>query len=90
MPYKLENQEYGIFAASTRDVPGPDKIDYWASVLAGIWGPIQIEPTNPHQFEGRIHSVKSTHLIFNEIRFRGHNIHRTARNIARMKQGFYS
>ncbi|HKI50141.1 MAG TPA: AraC family transcriptional regulator [Desulfobacteria bacterium] len=85
----VENLENSIFTASTHDVPKLDKLAYWANVLAGIWGPIQIEPTNPHLFDGRIHSVKSTHLTFNEIRFRGHNIHRTARNIARMKQGFY-
>jgi AraC-like DNA-binding protein len=87
---KVENLENSIFTASTHDVPKPDKIAYWAGLLAEIWGPIQIEPTNPYVFEGQIRSVKSTHLIFNEIQFRGHNIHRTAHNIARMEQGFYS
>lgn len=78
-----------FFLASTRDVPKIEKIDYWASVLGDVWGHIQVEPTNRDEFDGKIRSVKSCQLTFNEIQFRGHNIHRTASNIAKMKQDFY-
>lgn len=80
----------GLFKASTRDVAKSNKVDYWASMLADIWGQIQIEPTNAQEFEGQIQSTKLNQLVFNEIKFKGHNLHRTRSNIAKMKQGFYS
>ncbi len=81
--------ENNVFMASTFGLPKSEKTDYWAGVLAEIWGHIQIEPTNRDQFDGRIKSVKSSRLVFNEIQYRGHNIHRTRSNIAMMKQSFH-
>lgn len=78
-----------VFMASTYDVPKYDKIDYWTSVLGEIWGHIKIEPTDRDAFDGQIRSVKASRLVFNEIQYRGHNIHRTKSNIAMMKQGFH-
>jgi AraC-like DNA-binding protein len=81
--------DVGIFTASTYHLPKFAKRDYWTKTLGEIWGDIQIEPTNIDCFEGRIRSVKANQLLFNEISFRGHNIHRTTRNIANMNNDFY-
>lgn len=86
---QVQGLDVDIFMASTLSVPKHAKMDYWAKALAEIWGHIQIEPTNLDGFEGRIRSVKANQLIFNEISFRGHNIHRTHSNIARMNQDFH-
>jgi AraC-like DNA-binding protein len=81
--------DQNTFIATTAGVPLPERIDYWADRLSQIWGHIQIEPTNRNDFGGLIKSVKGCQLVFNEIAYRGHNIHRTASNIAMMKQGFH-
>lgn len=86
----VDKLECTVFKASTQDVQQRERISYWGAVLADIWGHIQIEPHNPHQFAGRIRSIKSNQLIFNEIRYRGHSIIRTKADIAKMKQGFYA
>ncbi|MCB2192658.1 MAG: helix-turn-helix domain-containing protein [Deltaproteobacteria bacterium] len=75
--------------ASTLQVPKSAKMEYWNQALSEIWGHIQIEPTNLDIFEGRIKSVKANRFVFNEISYRGHNIHRTPGNIAKMNQDFY-
>ena len=89
MSEQVRDMTAGIFTASTYDVPKHAKRDYWARALGAIWGNIQIEPTNLDCFEGRIRSVKADQLFFNEISYRGHNIHRTPRNIANMSNDFY-
>lgn len=89
MSEQVGDMDGGIFTASTYHVPKVAKRDYWSKALGEIWGNIQIEPTNLDCFEGRIRSVKANQLLFNEISYRGHNIHRTPRNIANMNNDFY-
>ena len=88
-PGEVRELEETVFKASTRDVSPAEKIDYWSEVMGGIWGNINVEPTDHRTFDGRISSIKCYQLVFNEIQFRGQNLHRTPSNIARMKQGFY-
>lgn len=79
-----------IFTASTRDVPAFEKVDYWTRKLSRIWGQIQIEPTCLDTFDGDIRSARLNRLVFNEIKFSGHNLNRTRANVSRMDQAFYS
>lgn len=75
---------------STDGLPASQRAEAWRTVLSGIWGEVEIEPTGREPLAGSIHSRAMGGLVFNTVSYRGQNLIRTKRNLAAMADQFYA
>ena len=45
---------HAVQVFSTRDVPGPRKVEVWNSILGGLADPVQVQPRDPLHFDGTL------------------------------------
>lgn len=75
--------------ASTRRLPPEGKLDYWRRAFFPIWGEIEIIPTPGKRFDAEIVSTPVGALRCNRVSYRGHAIHRTRQQVARVPEEFH-
>jgi len=73
---------------STTATNSPRKLDEWRDVLSQAFGPIEVSRHASDNFVGSVRTYRRAQLQFNEIRYRGQTLERTAHNIAQFDQEY--
>jgi len=66
------------------------KLDAWRDALARAFGPIEVQRNCDEEFAGSVRAQSRAQLQFNEICYRGQTLERTAQNIAKFDQEYFT
>jgi AraC-like DNA-binding protein len=75
---------------STAAIERRQKLDAWRDILSKSFGPIEVSRNSDHDFTGSVHTTRRVQLQFNEISYRGQTLERTASNLARFDQEYFT
>ncbi len=75
---------------TTSAVTSPQKLDAWRDALSLAFGPIEVDRKSEENFTGSVRSYSRAQLQFNELHYRGQKLERTAGNIAKFDQEYFT
>ncbi|MGE8691401.1 MAG: helix-turn-helix domain-containing protein [Achromobacter sp.] len=75
---------------ATSAIAGADRYDRWRAALADAFGPFEVHHGKPAQFAGRVRYARRGSLQFNDLHYQGQKLERTAGNVSRLDQEFYT
>lgn len=76
------------FAISAR--AGADRREQWRSALSNAFGPFEVHGAAPDRFAGHVRYARRASLQFNDLHYQGQQLERTAGNVSRLDQEFYT
>ncbi|WZB69591.1 helix-turn-helix domain-containing protein [Achromobacter xylosoxidans] len=69
---------------------GAERYDRWREALADAFGPFEVHHGKPAQFAGHVRYARRASLQFNDLHYQGQQLERTAGNVSRLDQEFYT
>ncbi len=81
----MSETEFAISAGA-----GADRRDQWRAALADAFGPFEVHGGKPGHFAGRLRYARRASLQFNDLHYQGQQLERTAGNVSRLDQEFYT
>ncbi len=81
----MPDTEFAISASA-----GADRRDQWRAALADAFGPFEVHGGKAGQFAGHVRYARRASLQFNDLHYRGQRLERTAGNVSRLDQEFYT
>lgn len=74
----------------TSGVEPRHRVENWKAAMGAVFGPVDIEPTDPTNFYGALRSTRRAGLSFSALTYRGHNLRRTRAHIARLPHEYFT
>lgn len=81
----MPDTEFAISASA-----GADRRDQWRAALADAFGPFEVHGGKAGQFAGHVRYARRASLQFNDLHYQGQKLERTAGNVSRLDQEFYT
>ncbi|MGP0061738.1 MAG: helix-turn-helix domain-containing protein [Beijerinckiaceae bacterium] len=71
-------------------VTAADHYDRWRAALSDAFGPFEVHRSAADSFAGHVRYTRRVSLQFNDLHYRGQGLERTAENVSRLDQEFYT
>lgn len=81
----MSDTEFAISASA-----GADRRDEWRAALSDAFGPFEVHGGRPDNFAGHVRYARRGSLQFNDLHYQGQKLERTAGNVSRLDQEFYT
>ncbi|WMD19306.1 helix-turn-helix domain-containing protein [Achromobacter seleniivolatilans] len=81
----MPDTEFAISASA-----GADRREAWRAALSDAFGPFEVHRGQPDHFAGHVRYARRTSLQFNDLHYQGQKLERTAGNVSRLDQEFYT
>jgi AraC-like DNA-binding protein len=81
----MPDTEFAISAGA-----GADRRDAWRAALSDAFGPFEVHHGRPGNFSGHVRYARRASLQFNDLHYQGQKLERTAGNVSRLDQEFYT
>ncbi|EHK62769.1 helix-turn-helix domain-containing protein [Achromobacter arsenitoxydans] len=81
----MPDTEFAISASA-----GADRRDQWREALSDAFGPFEVHGGKPDDFAGHVRYARRASLQFNDLHYQGQRLERTAGNVSRLDQEFYT
>lgn len=81
----MSDTEFAISAGA-----GADRRDAWRAALSDAFGPFEVHHGRPGNFSGHVRYARRATLQFNDLHYQGQKLERTAGNVSRLDQEFYT
>lgn len=75
---------------ATSAIAGADRYEQWRAALSDAFGPFEVHHGRAGQFAGHVRYVRRASLQFNDLHYQGQKLERTAGNVSRLDQEFYT
>jgi len=81
----MPDTEFAISAGA-----GPGRRAAWRAALSDAFGPFEVHHGDAGDFAGHLRYVRRASLQFNDLHYQGQKLERTAGNVSRLDQEFYT
>lgn len=66
------------------------RYDHWRAAISDAFGPFEVHRGAPDSFAGHVRYTRRAGLQFNDLHYQGQGLERTAENVARLGEEFYT
>ena len=81
----MSDTEFAISASA-----GAERREQWREALSDAFGPFEVHGGMPAHFAGHVRYARRASLQFNDLHYQGQKLERTAGNVSRLDQEFYT
>ncbi|AMG38049.1 MULTISPECIES: helix-turn-helix domain-containing protein [Achromobacter] len=75
---------------ATSAIAGAERYEQWRAALSDAFGPFEVHHGQAGPFAGHVRYVRRASLQFNDLHYQGQKLERTAGNVSRLDQEFYT